>query len=82
MLKTAILDLWQKKPNQQHPVNGRKYLNKTALDVPEGAGMLMVTPGMPYLDVIQQSKDFSPLPSGTYHVSWEYTMIKAACEKG
>ena len=44
--------------------------------------MLMVKPGMPYLDVIRRLKDNSNLPIAAYHVSGEYAMIKAACEKG
>ena len=44
--------------------------------------MMMVKPGMPYLDVIRRLKDFSPLPIAAYHVSGEYAMIKAAVEKG
>ena len=55
---------------------------EAALDAAEGADMLMVKPGMPYLDVIRRLKDYSPLPIAAYHVSGEYAMIKAACQKG
>ena len=44
--------------------------------------MLMVKPGMPYLDIIRRLKDNTNLPVAAYHVSGEYAMIKAACEKG
>jgi len=71
-----------KKTYQQDPSNGREALIEAALDQAEGADMLMVKPGMPYLDVIRRLKDFSPLPIAAYHVSGEYCMIKAACERG
>mmetsp|Transcript_22083 Transcript_22083/g.33696 ORF Transcript_22083/g.33696 Transcript_22083/m.33696 type:complete len:397 (+) Transcript_22083:85-1275(+) len=71
-----------KKTYQQDPANGREALIEAALDAAEGADMLMVKPGMPYLDVIRRLKDNSPLPIAAYHVSGEYAMIKAACEKG
>jgi len=71
-----------KKTYQQDPANGRESLIEAALDAAEGADMLMVKPGMPYLDVIRRLKDASPLPIAAYHVSGEYAMIKAACERG
>jgi porphobilinogen synthase len=71
-----------KKTYQQDPANGREALIEAALDAAEGADMLMVKPGMPYLDVIRRLKDNSNLPIAAYHVSGEYAMIKAACEKG
>jgi len=71
-----------KKTYQQDPANGREALVEAALDASEGADMLMVKPGMPYLDVIRRLKDNSDLPIAAYHVSGEYAMIKAACEKG
>lgn len=71
-----------KKTYQQDPANGRESLIEAALDAAEGADMLMVKPGMPYLDVIRRLKDYSPLPVAAYHVSGEYAMIKAACERG
>jgi len=71
-----------KKTYQQDPANGREALIEAALDAQEGADMLMVKPGMPYLDVIRRLKDNSSLPIAAYHVSGEYSMIKAACEKG
>jgi len=71
-----------KKTYQQDPSNGREALIEAALDASEGADMLMVKPGMPYLDVIRRLKDNSNLPIAAYHVSGEYAMIKAACERG
>lgn len=71
-----------KKTYQQDPANGREALIEAALDASEGADMLMVKPGMPYLDVIRRLKDNSDLPIAAYHVSGEYAMIKAACERG
>ena len=71
-----------KKTYQQDPANGREALIEAALDAAEGADMLMVKPGMPYLDIIRRLKDFTPLPIAAYHVSGEYAMIKAACERG
>jgi porphobilinogen synthase len=71
-----------KKTYQQDPANGREALIEAALDAAEGADMLMVKPGMPYLDVIRRLKDASNLPIAAYHVSGEYAMIKAACERG
>ena len=71
-----------KKTYQQDPANGKEALIEAALDASEGADMLMVKPGMPYLDVIRRLKDNSNLPIAAYHVSGEYAMTKAACEKG
>ncbi|KAL3943266.1 MAG: hypothetical protein SGBAC_002675 [Bacillariaceae sp.] len=71
-----------KKTYQQDPANGREALIEAALDAAEGADMLMVKPGMPYLDIIRRLKDATPLPVAAYHVSGEYAMIKAACERG
>ena len=71
-----------KKTYQQDPANGREALIEAALDAEEGADMLMVKPGMPYLDIIRRLKDASDLPIAAYHVSGEYAMLKAAVEKG
>lgn len=71
-----------KKTYQQDPANGREALIEAALDAKEGADMLMVKPGMPYLDIIRRLKDNSDLPIAAYHVSGEYSMLKAAVEKG
>lgn len=68
---------------QMDPANGREALREAALDVDEGADMLMVKPAMAYLDVINNVKQHYPeIPLAAYHVSGEYSMIKAASEKG
>jgi len=71
-----------KKTYQQDPANGREALIETALDMAEGADILMVKPGMPYLDVIYRLRQASNLPIAAYHVSGEYAMLKAATQKG
>ncbi|GMI42144.1 hypothetical protein TrCOL_g12905 [Triparma columacea] len=71
-----------KKTYQQDPANGREALIEAQLDEMEGADMLMVKPGLPYLDVIRRLKDNSNLPIAAYHVSGEYSMLKAAAERG
>lgn len=71
-----------KKTYQQDPANGREALVEAALDQAEGADMLMVKPGMPYLDIIKRLRDFTSLPISAYHVSGEYAMMKAAAQRG
>lgn len=71
-----------KKTYQMDPANGREALVEAALDVAEGADMLMVKPGMPYLDIIYRLKEATNLPISAYHVSGEYAMMKAAAERG
>jgi porphobilinogen synthase len=71
-----------KKTYQMDPANSREALIEAALDRAEGADMLMVKPGMPYLDIIRLLRDNSPLPVAAYHVSGEYAMMKAAAERG
>lgn len=72
-----------RKSHQMDPANVHEALKEAALDVNEGADMLMVKPALPYLDVIRQVKDAHPeLPLGAYNVSGEYAMIKAAVANG
>lgn len=71
-----------KKTYQQDPANGREAIVEAHLDVTEGADMLMVKPGMPYLDVILRLRQETKMPIAAYHVSGEYAMLKAAAEKG
>jgi porphobilinogen synthase len=71
-----------KKTYQQDPANGEEAYIEAQLDEMEGADMLMVKPGMPYLDVIHRLKQTSNLPIAAYHVSGEYSMLKAAAERG
>jgi len=71
-----------KKTYQQDPANGREAYIEAALDEAEGADILLVKPGLPYLDVILRLRQSSNLPIAAYHVSGEYSMLKAAAEKG
>jgi porphobilinogen synthase len=65
------------------PANAREALRETALDVSEGADMLMVKPALAYLDIIHTIRDrFEALPLVAYNVSGEYAMIKAAAANG
>jgi porphobilinogen synthase len=71
-----------RKGYQMDPANWREALREVALDVAEGADLLMVKPAVPYLDVVRQLRDRYDLPLAAYHVSGEYAMIKAAAERG
>jgi porphobilinogen synthase len=67
---------------QMDPANGDEALREVALDIEEGADMIMVKPGMPYLDVLRRVKDRFEMPTFVYQVSGEYAMIKAAGQNG
>jgi len=67
---------------QMDPANSREALREASLDVEEGADILMVKPGMPYLDIIRMLRDEFDLPIAAYQVSGEYAMLKAAAERG
>jgi porphobilinogen synthase len=71
-----------KKTYQMDPANRREALVEAALDVAEGADMVMVKPALPYLDVIAALKAAVNVPVAAYHVSGEYAMIKAAGQLG
>ncbi len=71
-----------RKSYQMDPANVREALREAALDVEEGADILMVKPAVAYLDIISRLRDEFDLPIAAYHVSGEYAMIKAAAEKG
>ncbi len=71
-----------RKAYQQNPANKRESLMEIALDVNEGADMVMVKPAMAYLDVIAAAREAVEVPIAAYHVSGEYAMIKAAGERG
>ncbi len=71
-----------KKTYQMDPANGGEALREAALDVQEGADMLIVKPGLPYLDVVSRIKDAFGLPTFAYHVSGEYAMLTAASQNG
>ena len=64
------------------PANAREALREVALDLEEGADMIMVKPAMPYLDVIQRVRDKFDVPVAAYNVSGEYAMVKAAAQRG
>jgi porphobilinogen synthase len=67
---------------QMDPANAREALREIELDVLEGADVVMVKPALSYLDVIRQARDTFPLPICAYNVSGEYSMVKAAAERG
>ena len=71
-----------KKTYQMNPANLEEAMREVATDIAEGADMVMVKPGLPYLDVIRRVKDAFGVPTLAYHVSGEYAMIKAAGERG
>ena len=71
-----------KKTYQMDPANGCEALREVAMDIGEAADMVMIKPGLPYLDVIRRVKDAFQMPTLAYHVSGEYAMIKAAAERG
>jgi porphobilinogen synthase len=67
---------------QMDPGNSDEALREVALDIAEGADMVMVKPGMPYLDVLRRVKDEFRMPTFAYQVSGEYAMLKAASSQG
>jgi porphobilinogen synthase len=71
-----------KKTYQMDPANVREALREIRLDEAEGADMLMVKPGLPYLDVVRFVRESTNLPVSVYHVSGEYAMLKAAAQAG
>jgi porphobilinogen synthase len=64
------------------PANGDEALREAELDIAEGADMIMVKPGMPYLDILTRIKETFRVPTFAYQVSGEYAMIMAACQNG
>jgi porphobilinogen synthase len=71
-----------KKVYQMDPANTDEALREVAMDIAEGADMVMVKPGMPYLDVVRRVKDEFKVPTFAYQVSGEYAMLKAAAQNG
>jgi len=71
-----------KKTYQMDPANSDEALREVALDLAEGADMVMVKPGMPYLDIVRRVKERFGVPTFAYQVSGEYAMIMAAVERG
>jgi porphobilinogen synthase len=67
---------------QQDPANADETLREIRTDIEEGADIVMVKPALPYLDVIRRAKDETRFPMAAYHVSGEYSMVKAAAANG
>jgi len=78
----ANLGKGSKATYQMDPANTDEAVREVALDLAEGADMVMVKPGMPYLDVVQRIKQEFKVPTFAYHVSGEYAMLKAAAQNG
>jgi len=78
----ANLGKADKKVYQMDPGNSNEALREVALDLAEGADMVMVKPGMPYLDIVRRVKDEFSVPTFAYQVSGEYAMLKAAAQNG
>jgi porphobilinogen synthase len=67
---------------QMNPANGDEAMREIALDIEEGADIIMVKPALSYLDIIRRAKDEFNIPIAAYNVSGEFSMVKAAAEKG
>ena len=78
----ANLGKSNKKNYQMDPANGNEALREVALDIAEGADMVMVKPGLPYLDIVWRVKETFKVPTFAYQVSGEYAMLKAAAQNG
>lgn len=71
-----------KKTYQMDPANGDEAMHEVALDIAEGADMVMVKPGLPYLDIVYRVKSTFGVPTYAYHVSGEYAMLQASAQNG
>ncbi|MDO9224099.1 MAG: porphobilinogen synthase, partial [Caulobacter sp.] len=80
--KLGTLGPADKKTYQQDPANSDEALREVALDIAEGADMVMVKPGMPYLDVVRRVVETFAMPTFAFQVSGEYAMIMAAAQNG
>jgi porphobilinogen synthase len=78
----ANLGKSDKKAYQMDPGNSDEALREVALDIAEGADMVIVKPGMPYLDIVRRVKDEFRVPTFAYQVSGEYAMLQAAAANG
>ncbi len=78
----ANLASGDKKTYQMNPANSDEALREAAIDLEEGADILMVKPGMPYLDIVRRLHDQFPVPIAVYQVSGEYAMLKFAAQAG
>jgi porphobilinogen synthase len=79
--KTGAAPL-DKRGYQMDPANGDEALREVALDLDEGADMVMVKPGMPYLDIVRRVKETFRVPTYAYQVSGEYAMLRGAIDRG
>ncbi len=79
---SANLGKGNKYTYQMDPANSDEAIKEVALDIEEGADMVMVKPGMPYLDIVRRVKDEFDVPTYAYQVSGEYAMLKAAAQNG
>ncbi len=79
---TSAVLVGDKRTYQMDPANSDEALRETEKDIEEGADMVMVKPGLPYLDIVARVKETFGLPTFAYQVSGEYSMIRAAAEKG
>jgi porphobilinogen synthase len=79
---TSATLLGDKRTYQMDPANGDEALREAALDLEEGADMIMVKPGLPYLDIVRRMKEAFAVPTFAYQVSGEYAMIEAAARNG
>jgi porphobilinogen synthase len=71
-----------RRTHQMDPANAREALRELALDIDEGADMVMVKPALPYLDIVRRVREATHLPVAAYNVSGEYAMVKAAAANG
>lgn len=78
----GALGVGDKRTYQMDPGNGDEALREVAIDLAEGADMVMVKPGMPYLDIVRRVKDGFGVPTYAYQVSGEYAMLRAAADQG
>ena len=65
-----------------NPANSKEAIKEVALDIAEGADMVMVKPALAYLDIIRRIKEYTNLPVAAYNVSGEYAIVKAAAQQG
>jgi len=79
---SAALGKSNKSAYQMDPANSNEAMHEIAADLQEGADMIMVKPGLPYLDIVRRARDTFAVPTYAYHVSGEYAMIKAAAMQG
>src|SRR5205807_5605804 len=80
--RSASPQVGDRRSYQMDPANAREALREVALDIEEGADMVMVKPALPYLDIVRLVRDHVQIPVAAYNVSGEYAMVKAAARNG